>query len=794
MKPHLYLYFFIPLFLFSKENFAQKTPIDFNLVTGLNGIGIGKVNGITQDKRGYMWFCDQGNSCLTRYDGYRMKTYRNDSKDGNSIAPSNFECLAADSSGNIWLPVNEGVDKLDPLTGISTHYRFNKKSDCKGGFIASILVDHSNSIWLGTYEGLYNLDQKTGNFTCYSHHDNDQASLSCNIIRALYEDHEGTIWVGTGLPFDTLKEGGLNKFNRTTGKFTRYMHDVNNPHSLINDKIRAIFEDSRGVFWVGTQGDGLHIMNRKTEAFERLTYDPAHPEKLSRPPIAKGDLLDHITFITEDISGALWIGTYKQGIVRYDPLTKKIMHFIADEFPDSTTWAAFTSRDGTLWIATENSTLLYRVDPFHKSITHISTGETANSFAEDKNGYLWAGTEGNGIFKFDQNNNAIAHFTHNPLDPLSLPENHNMISAASNDDKIWAGSYNGIRKIDEHTTKFYKVSNNSDLFKDSSQNGCVSVLEDKKGITWFATWGRGLLKYNSSDSTVKQFLPDPKDSASISSNRLNHLLEDKQGRLWIIGLGGIHRMDRKTEKFKNYLPESFIGSIYQDSRNNIWAGTQRGLFRYDEENDVFSPFFDPYSALYFTGIGGIIEDNNQNLWLNSNSAIIKLNPVTRKVFIHSDKYGIGGNSMAVWAKAYKNKKGQLLYGYGDGFGIFYPQELEEKTDLKIILTDLFINTVAALPGKESFLQKPVEEISDLDLKYNQNNIAFNFSALDYRDPESIQYFTMLEGYENTWRQVTGETTSYYFNLPRRKYTYHIKAIIKDGTEAEKIITIIVNPP
>src|SRR5258705_13482185 len=106
---------------------------------------------------------------------------------------------------------------------------------------------------------------------------------------------------------------------------------------------------------------------------------------------------------------------------------------------------------------------------------------------------------------------------------------------------------------------------------------------------------------------------------------------------------------------------------------------------------------------------------------------------------------------------------------------------------------MMANTVAALPGKESFLQKPVEEISDLDLKYNQNNIAFNFSALDYRDPESIQYFTMLEGYENTWRQVTGETTSYYFNLPRRKYTYHIKAIIKDGTEAEKIITIIVNP-
>src|SRR5678815_4138583 len=301
-------------FLYAIKRQGQKGQLDFNLVTGANGITLGKINGITQDKWGYIWFADQNQRCLTRYDGYRMKTYRHNPTDPTSIELGSMECIAADSSGAIWFPTEKGVDKFDPRTNIATHYHFDLKSSCQGGFIAQILVDHLGLIWLGTSAGLYNLDEKTGNFTCYSHRDNDPTTLSCNMVRALYEDHEGIIWVGTGLPFDTLKEGGLNRFDRKTGKFTRYLHDDKDPHSLINDKVRAIFEDSKGVFWVGTQGDGLHIMDKKNGKFERLTYNPVHPEKLSRPPIKKGNDFDHITFITEDLSGAIWIGTYLEGI------------------------------------------------------------------------------------------------------------------------------------------------------------------------------------------------------------------------------------------------------------------------------------------------------------------------------------------------------------------------------------------------------------------------------------------------------------------------------------------------
>src|SRR4030095_4246575 len=117
------------------------------------------------------------------------------------------------------------------------------------------------------------------------------------------------------------------------------------------------------------------------------------------------------------------------------------------------------------------------------------------------------------------------------------------------------------------------------------------------------------------------------------------------------------------------------------------------------------------------------------------SSIIKLNPVTKETFIYGSGFGISPNRMESFggiAKGiYKDKQGQLYIGYDKGFYTFSPEELAVKTDFKIIITDLFINTLPVLPGKGSPTQKQVEEISDLEFKYNQNNITFNFAAIDY---------------------------------------------------------------
>jgi len=392
----------IILLFFSGKISSQVVLPDFNIVRGTKSFALGKVGSIAQDKYGYMWFADQTNSTLVRYDGYYVQLYRHDPKDSNSLGTSSFECIAADASGNIWIEVTQGVDKFDFATNKFIHYRYQHGEKDRGN--NSLLVDHSGIVWLGTSEGLDRLDPATGKFTHYVHTDNDPSSLSCNIVRSLYEDKTGTLWVGTGAEFDSKsKEGGLNKFNKEAGTFTRYVHDPNNPNSIIGNKVRAIFEDSKGSFWVGTDSSGLHLMNREKGTFERLTYDPKHPEKLSSPaPTKKKDDFHHITFITEDILGKIWIGTYSEGIVCYDPETKKINHFDIEDkkrpkgYTDNSSWTCYNSKDGVLWISNEQAEL-FRVDPLQAGFSQVDLGTTVDNFLEDKSGNLWMNTGGKGL-------------------------------------------------------------------------------------------------------------------------------------------------------------------------------------------------------------------------------------------------------------------------------------------------------------------------------------------------------------------------------------------------------------
>jgi len=386
----------ILLLVILQHGTAQNNELKFNLVEGPNGNRLGNITAITQDPHGYMWFSGQEAECLYRYDGNRMISFRHDSQNPNSpnsLGGTNLETVYADNSGMIWVGFGDsgdkGLDQFNPATGIFKHYRNvpNDPGSLSYGIVTVILRDHQRILWVGTHNGLDRLDEKTGKFIHYRNEPANPRSLSSNNVRAIYEDRKGVLWIGTGLYWENNNDGGLNRFERNTGTFTRYLNDPKNPHSLINNKIRAIFEDSRGTFWVGTSGDGLHTMDRSTGSFERRLYNPAKPDELSRYKLK--NFYDHITFINEDSTGAIWIGTEGSGINRYNPVTKKIAHYQSGNgFPDSTCWNSFVSRDGVLWISTEGSGLLYRVDPFHESIRAIPTGNQALSFLEDSEGYL----------------------------------------------------------------------------------------------------------------------------------------------------------------------------------------------------------------------------------------------------------------------------------------------------------------------------------------------------------------------------------------------------------------------
>ena len=776
---------------------SQNNLFKFNLVEGPNGKPLGKINAIAQDPYGYMWFAGQGEKCIYRFDGNQIITYKHEDGNPNSLGNIHIETIHIDDAGMIWIGGGGGLDRYNAATGIFKHYRHDKKDSgsLSDGFIFTIANDAQGRLWVGTGNGLDRLDEKTGKFVHYRNEPGNEKSLSSNCVWRLYKDRQGVLWIAGGNPWDEegREDGGLNRLNQD-GTFTRYMHDPNNPHSLINNKIAAMYEDSRGVFWVGTSGDGLHTMDRKTGSFERHLYDPAMPEKLSRPPLKTvAGYYDKITFITGDSAGAIWIGTMYSGINRYDYGTKKITHFNSSHgFPDSTSWNAFTSRDGIVWISTQNSNLLYQAVPSLHNVPAINTGSNVNCFVEDKEGFIWAGSSKNGLQKYNQQKKLLQEFKPDSAKEFSLFNNRIISLFQNQEDSIWIGSDDGIAVFNKRTGLFSRFQLGFS-FKGREGSPIYTIFQDRQGLKWFAT-GEGLVRYNPADGSVKRYLTTEKDSNAINSNRIINFLEDRTGEFWVGVLnGGINRLIKGTDRFTHYL-KGFNGiCMYEDTEGTIWAGTNRGLYRYNKKEDRFYAFFDPLSEISTEYIYGIVEDNLKNLWISTQSAIIKINTAKNDPFIYGSKYGIPPGSISPNA-IYKTREGQFLIGNEKGFYAFFPEELAVNTHLEIILTDFFINSLPVLPGKESVIQKPVEEISDLVLKYNQNNITFNFAAIDYREPETTRYFTMLENYDNVWREVKGKKSSNYFSLPQGDYVYRIKVFNGDGTKAEKQISIHINPP
>ncbi|MBA2562445.1 MAG: histidine kinase [Chitinophagaceae bacterium] len=799
MKTHFHFAFaFLLLLVKTYPLLAQQ--IIFNRVSTTFWGGLG----IAQDPQGYMWFVGNG---LHRYDGYTSVSYFNDPSNPRSLAANQLEAICADHNGIIWIGTQTlGLDRFDPATGVFTHFR-HKPEDLtrlSNDTVRAVLADPEGTIWVGTVGGLDKLDQKKGTFTHYSHDPKDSTSLSNNHVSALYEDPDGTLWIGTGSPFFEQGEGGLNRFDKKTGKFIRYLHDPKNPHSLINNKVRAIFEDSRETFWVGTAGDGLHTMNKQTGKFERHCYNPAYPERLSRPPLKNKKVQfwsdDVITFINEDGAGAIWIGTFQGGLSRYDAKTKKLTHYqsLKDSLPrkDATCfWWTYTSKEGVIWIATWEG--LFRTDPFLKSVPHFATGSAVNRMYEDTSGVLWLGTN-DGLIRNDRKNGSIKRFVHEKNNPFSLTSNSIWSIREDHSGILWVGTDNGLNRFNSKTQTFTRYQNQPES-DNSISSGLVDVIyEDRHGSLWVAPYGGGLDRMDTQTGNFIHYRSKQQDTNSLSMPSISCIQEDRFGYLWIGTLegGGLNRLQPQTGKFKRYLRGTDISSILEDSNGIIWVATGSGLYRYEQSSDNFSYFIDPGAGITGPFIAAaILEDDQKNLWINSSIGIIRLNSQRNQTTIYNKNHRVMVEDFAGESGSWKGKKGELFFGDLKGYYAFFPNEfIVNPKAPEVVISDFRLADKSVKPEKDGPLNEPLMQTKEIRLHYNQNVFSFDFAGIHYSSPEENRHLLMLENLDNTWRKAGEEKTAYYYNVPPGRYVFRVKAANSDGVWAEKSIAVIVAPP
>jgi ligand-binding sensor domain-containing protein len=222
---------------------------------------------------------------------------------------------------------------------------FNIRDGLSDGRVDCILQDSYGFLWFGTQDGLNRYDGY--NFTVYDHDIYDSTSISSSWIRCIYEDKSKNLWIGT-------EGGGLNRYDRATGHFTRWSNEPFIPGGLTNNFVRTILEDSYGILWIGTRS-GMVQFDWKKNIFIPFAQPPAirtarfFPKTLPRllrivtaisgleRRIISTVTIDssrssntflrrrsrRISALFEDSSGNIWIGSRYNGLRKFDRTTHR---------------------------------------------------------------------------------------------------------------------------------------------------------------------------------------------------------------------------------------------------------------------------------------------------------------------------------------------------------------------------------------------------------------------------------------------------------------------------------------
>ena len=265
LKNTAILFFILSLWFFQGPNiYCQPNSMRFKNVSSENELLSQTVLCMVQDSKGYMWFGTLEG--LHKYDGYKYTYYRHDPADSSGISSNYIYDLYTDRSGNLYIGTLKGVD-------------------------------------------IYNYEKD--NFSHIDINGPKNKRLSNNIVRSFHEDKQGTLWIAT-------LGGGINRYNRETEQITHYVNDPDNINSLSNNNVFSLYEDKEGILWITTRG-GLSKFDESSEQF--YNYKLNFP--LTNPFL--GNL---IRTVYEDHDGILWIGSYQDGLFKFDKNKETFIKFL----------------------------------------------------------------------------------------------------------------------------------------------------------------------------------------------------------------------------------------------------------------------------------------------------------------------------------------------------------------------------------------------------------------------------------------------------------------------------------
>ncbi len=202
------------------------------------------------------------------------------------------------------------------------------------------------------------------------------------------------------------------------------------------------------------------------------------------------------------------------------------------------------------------------------------------------------------------------------------------------------------------------------------------------------------------------------------------------------------------------------------------------------------------SGLADNSIKSILEDENGNLWLGTNAGISFFDVEKESFTNYSTPDGLRGNDFNSESALCSND-GLMYFGSTQGLNVFDPKQIIQSGFIPpVVITAFHIFNQPVKIGEDSPLKENILEAKEIILPFSQNVFSFQFSALDYNSPQSIQYAYKMEGFDKDWINSGNRRFITYTNLNSGSYIFKVKATNSDGiwNENFKAISLIINPP
>ncbi len=684
--------------------------------------------------------------------------------------------------------------------------------------VFAIIQDRNDYIWLGTEGGVSRFDGV--NFENFTSED----GLSLNGVRTIFEDSVGLLWLGhTG--------GGITRYDG------RQFEICKGVDSLFNSDITSIAQDSEGRIWItSAQSGALNILNPEAVLSEEFQYEKYRGGRLSDRVfdlfIGKDSTLYFITDIgvqksnpgsdefekffikgmgyfqvtsfLEDAEGDFWIGTYNDGLYKYDPGTQDLKFYntrngLAHNFVST----VYEDSYGSIWAGTWGGGLTRIRDGKLKTFNRDNGLQDLKIWAvmEDVEGNILIGTNENGlcIFKGEQF--------------VSFDERNGLVN-----DQVWA-------VLQDRTGKFWFGTNggvsiyNPDLppGKDfrhltadqySIDNQIRFLKEDRQGHIWMGTYGNGTFEY---DPVCEKF------SYSFQINSYNRqlivtaMVIDQENILWVGTTDGLiyYDIDRRQVQYLSHvhgLAGTDISALYADSKGIIWVGSKgKGIttiegdsiqqlkLEYDFTPNCFAESSDGRIWMGTEGQGifalkdrkivkqlsrqdGLLAnlitlvnvDEFNNVFIGTNKGLNKYVASEDKIFTYMEKNGFVGietksNSSCL------DDEGNFWFGTVGGV-VKYDASQQHRSgiDPRTHITRMRINL------------EEREMAEGLKMGYQENSVIFDFNSICLTNPEMVSYQYKLEGADVNWLPQTCQTTATYPALTPGRYIFRVKACNSDG--------------